>query len=77
MASTMHSPPEKTVHTTAAEVAAPPAIGHMMAHNDPDSPQNFPLHRKIYVSAAAFAFGFVVYELQLLRPIMNMILIRF
>ena len=57
---------EKTAHTMAAEVAAPPAIGHMMAPNDPDSPQNFPVHRKIYVSAVAFAFGFVVFVPSLL-----------
>ena len=55
--------PEKTAQTMTAEMGAPPAIGHMMAHDDPDNPQNFPMHRKIYVSAASFAFGFVVYEL--------------
>ena len=56
--------PEKTAHTMTAEMGSPPAIGHMMAHDDPDNPQNFPMHRKIYVSAASFAFGFVVYEIR-------------
>ena len=58
--------PEKTAQTMTAELGAPPAIGHMMARDDPDSPQNFPMHRKIYVSAASFAFGFVVYGILLL-----------
>ncbi|MCJ1308058.1 hypothetical protein MMC25_001709 [Agyrium rufum] len=54
------SPSKTSTETMTTEMAAPPAIGHMMAPTDPDSPQNFPVHRKIYVSAVAFAFGFVV-----------------
>lgn len=35
--------------------------GHLaLAANDPDNPQNFPLFQKVYVSAVAFAFAFVV-----------------
>ena len=34
--------------------------GHMMAADDPDNPQNWPVHRKIYVSAVAFTFSWVV-----------------
>lgn len=37
------------------------SAGHMMAPSDPDNPLNWPLHRRIYVSAVAFAFAFVVY----------------
>lgn len=39
-------------------VTAP--AGHMMAANDPDNPQNWPVQRKIYASAVAFAFSWVV-----------------
>ena len=34
--------------------------GHNLSPNDPDSPQNFSLPKKIYVSSAATAFAFVV-----------------
>lgn len=34
--------------------------GHMMAANDPDNPQNWHVQRKIYASAVAFAFTWVV-----------------
>ena len=34
--------------------------GHMMAADDPDNPQNWPIHKKIYASAVAFAFAWVV-----------------
>ena len=34
--------------------------GHMMAANDPDNPQNWPVQRKVYASAVAFAFAWVV-----------------
>ena len=36
--------------------------GHMMTMSDPDNPQNWPLHRKIYASAVAFFFAFAVYD---------------
>ena len=35
-------------------------MAQMMAHNDHDNPQNWPLHRKVYVSLVAEAFGFAV-----------------
>ena len=35
-------------------------IGHSMHANDPDNPQNWPLHRKVYASSVAFAFAFAV-----------------
>lgn len=34
--------------------------GHIMSPRDPDNPQNWPTHRKLYASAGAFAFAFVV-----------------
>ena len=34
--------------------------GHMMAADDPDNPQNWPIQKKIYASAVAFAFAWVV-----------------
>ena len=47
--------PNKSVMTEQEE-----PMGQMMAHNDHDNPQNWPLHRKIYVSLVAEAFGFAV-----------------
>ena len=43
-------------------VAADPmaTTGHTMSADDPDNPQNWPLYKKIYVSATAFAFAWVV-----------------
>lgn len=43
---------------TAADPMA--ADGHMMSADDPDNPQNWPLHKKVYASAVAFAFAWVV-----------------
>ncbi len=37
-----------------------PTGGHMMAADDPDNPQNWPLHKKVYASAVAFAFAWLV-----------------
>ena len=37
-----------------------PATDHMMSADDPDNPQNWPLYKKIYVSAVAFTFAWVV-----------------
>ena len=51
------SPHADTMKTTANPVAA---AGHMMSADDPDNPQNWPLYNKIYVSAVAFAFTWVV-----------------
>lgn len=36
------------------------AGGHMMAADDPDNPQNWPISKKVYVSAVSFAFAWVV-----------------
>ena len=41
-------------------MSAKPAAGHMMAADDPDNPQNWPYHKKIYVSSVSFAFAWVV-----------------
>ena len=38
----------------------PASGGHMMAADDPDNPQNWPLHEKVYASAVAYAFAWVV-----------------
>ncbi|EXJ70698.1 uncharacterized protein A1O5_05688 [Cladophialophora psammophila CBS 110553] len=35
-------------------------ISNPMPASDPDNPQNWPLHRKVYVSFASFAFAFAV-----------------
>ena len=37
-----------------------PMIGHMMAPQDPANPRNWPVLRKTYVCAVAWAFSFVV-----------------
>ena len=34
---------------------------HMMSADDPDNPQNFRWQKRVYVSAAAFGFAWVVY----------------
>ena len=34
--------------------------GHAMSPQDPDNPFNWPLHRKVYVCAASYSFGFAV-----------------
>ena len=41
-------------------MSAKPAVGHMMAADDPDNPQNWPYIKKIYVSFVSFAFAWVV-----------------
>lgn len=51
------SPGADTMKTAADPMAA---AGHMMSADDPDNPQNWPLHKKIYASAVAFAFAWVV-----------------
>lgn len=56
------SPVSPTINDTdlkGMKIITAPA-GHMMAANDPDNPQNWPVQRKIYVSAVAFAFAWVV-----------------
>lgn len=62
---TVDAPPDspmddtmKFEHMKSGETEQP--AGHMMSMSDPDNPQNWPLHRKLYVSAVAFAFAFVV-----------------
>ena len=37
-----------------------PLIGHMMPRDDPDNPFNWPLHRRVHVTAVSFAFAFTV-----------------
>lgn len=41
-------------------MSAGAGAGHMMSADDPDNPQNWPIHKKIYASAVAFAFAWVV-----------------
>ena len=50
--------PGADMKKTPAEPLA--AAGHMMSADDPDNPQNWPLHKKLYASAVAFAFAWVV-----------------
>ena len=57
----VYSPMEESMkldHMKTNDVDA--VVGHMMSPSDPDNPQNWPLHRKLYVSAVGFAFAFVV-----------------
>ncbi len=42
------------------KMAAEPAEGHMLATDDPANPQNWPIWKKVYVSAAASGLAFVV-----------------
>lgn len=51
------SPGTDMMKTAANPMAA---AGHMMSADDPDNPQNWPLYRKLYASAVAFAFAWVV-----------------
>ncbi len=51
------TPSADTMKTAADPVAAG---GHMMSADDPDNPQNWPLYKKVYASAVAFAFAWVV-----------------
>lgn len=51
------SPGADTMKTAAEPMAA---AGHMMSADDPDNPQKWPLHKKVYASAVAFAFAWVV-----------------
>lgn len=50
--------PNADMMKTAADPMA--AAGHMMLADDPENPQNWPLYKKVYVSAVAFAFAWVV-----------------
>ncbi|KAK4696395.1 hypothetical protein P7C71_g1515, partial [Lecanoromycetidae sp. Uapishka_2] len=59
--STAH--PEVSDPSSKSDIATnemPTGGGHMMAADDPDNPQNWPLYKKIYASAVAFAFTWVV-----------------
>ena len=51
------SPGVNTLKTAADPLAT---AGHMMSADDPDNPQNWPLYKKVYASAVAFAFAWVV-----------------
>ena len=51
------SPGANTMKTAPDPMAA---AGHMMSADDPDNPQNWPLQKKVYASAVAFAFAWVV-----------------
>ena len=56
----MSSPMSPSADGTKSAADPMPTAGHMMSPDDPDNPQNWPLHKKVYVSAAAFAFAWVV-----------------
>ncbi|MCJ1382293.1 hypothetical protein MMC17_005406 [Xylographa soralifera] len=61
MESAVHSTTEDSMKLDNIKMEnADVAVGHMMSLSDPDNPQNWPSHRKIYVSAVSFAFAFVV-----------------
>ena len=38
----------------------PVLIGHAIGADDIDNPHNWPIHRRLYASAVALAFAFVV-----------------
>ena len=51
------SPGTDMMKTAANPMAA---AGHMMSADDTDNQQNWSLYRKVYASAVAFAFAWVV-----------------
>lgn len=51
------TPRANTMMTAQDPIAA---AGHTMSADDPDNPQNWPLYKKVYASAVAFAFAWVV-----------------
>jgi nitroreductase len=59
-----NSTPRYPVSSTAVdehgEKAIEPMAGHTISVQDPDNPQNWPMHRKVYISAVSVAFAFVV-----------------
>lgn len=55
-----HYPAFSTAADEHGEKAIEAMAGHMMSAQDPDNPQNWPIHRKAYVSAVSVAFAFVV-----------------
>ena len=79
VAAPSHPDPSSSSHQSEdgmKHMAAMPTGGHMMSADDPDNPQNWAYHKKIYVSSVAFAFAWAVYvmaanispsELQLMR----------
>jgi len=44
----------------AMKAMAIPPLSHMMSADDPDNPQNWPILKKTYASAVAFAFAWIV-----------------
>ncbi|KAI9810445.1 MAG: hypothetical protein M1826_003614 [Phylliscum demangeonii] len=48
-----------TLRSETGKEMAPKMIGHMLSPHEPDNPLNWPLHRKIYVSAVAAGFAYV------------------
>ncbi|KAI9699555.1 MAG: hypothetical protein M1820_007186 [Bogoriella megaspora] len=50
--------PQMSSLRTGNNMATAATGGHMMAPDDPDSPMNWPLYRRLYTSMAAFAFAF-------------------
>ena len=60
IAATPNYPASSTTADQHGEKVIEPMAGHMMSAQDPDNPQNWPIHRKAYVSAVSVAFAFVV-----------------
>ena len=53
-------PASSTAVDEHGEKAIEPMAGHTISVQDPDNPQNWPMHRKVYISAVSVAFAFVV-----------------
>lgn len=58
--STPKDPASSTAVDEHGEKATEPMAGHTISVQDPDNPQNWPIHRRVYVSAVSVAFAFVV-----------------
>ena len=52
-----HHHPQAT-HPDPVELTS--GLGHQMSPTDPENPQNWPIHKKIYTSVVAIAFAFAV-----------------
>jgi hypothetical protein len=50
----------ETNKMSATEPMTSNPTSHMLGANDPDSPMNWPTHRRIYASAVAWAMAFTV-----------------
>lgn len=60
--------PHEHPHHHAHEGAASTALSHSLPPDDPTSPSNWPIHRRLYATACGWFFGFGVYVNNHLDP---------